>query len=492
MNWRSSVRRHLAVTLLVTCVTAWFSIGYFAIDEYFQVLEPVRFALGQSESFTLPWEIREQLRPMLQPFLYFAIAKVLGLRDAFVLGFVCRVVTGLACVGALSLYVRTTLPWFASDDEKRLHLRVATLAGFLPYLFVRTSSETFSLAAATAAFALLLQGATSPDWTLVARPRRLFLVGLLFGIAFEARYHTAFLTLAMLVWMRRVSRAPWRSLATVAGGGLAALVLGAFADRWGYGAWTFPAWRYFETNILEGAASYFGSDPPFAFFWILPANVFLPVVGALLVLAVVAWWRERRHPLTWATLPFFLVHNLIGHKEERFVFPIALLATGLVTLALRSSPRLWSLRASIGAKAIAVASLATMLLLAFYPLGWNHHVRFARFVHDHVGDEFQAHALPDFELGLPAYHGRIYDVEKSDAATIAKRIDEGTAKPWLVTDLPVLPPELEGRATLVWTELPSFVDASWVMAYNASTSAPLRRLEYRSLWKLTSPRPGPA
>jgi phosphatidylinositol glycan class B len=181
------------------------------------------------------------------------------------------------------------------------------------------------------------------------------------------------------------------------------------------------------------------------------------------------------------------VHNLIGHKEERFVFPIAVLATGLVTLALRSSPRLWSFRNGRVAKMLAGASFALMALLAVYPLGWNHHVRFTRFVHDHVGDELHAHALPDFELGLPAYHGRVYDVEKSEAAIVARRIEEGTAKPWLITDLPVLPPELEGRATLVWSELPSFVDPNRVIAYNARAKAPLRRLEYRSLWKITSP-----
>lgn len=486
------VGRHLGVALVVTCVTAWFSIGYFAIDEYFQVLEPARFALGQSESFSLPWEVRERLRPMLQPFLYFAIAKVLGLRDPFAFGFACRLATGLACVGSLALFVRTTLPWLSNDDEKRVHLRVTTLAGFLPYLFVRTSSETLSLAAATAAFALLLRGTTPPDWSIVAPPRRLVLAGLLFGVAFEARYHTAFLTLAMLAWMRVVARAPWRGLGFVSAGGAAALVLGALADRWGYGEWTFPPWRYFDANILQGAASYFGSDPPFAFFWMLPANVFFPIVVVLLLLAVVAWWRERRHPLVWATLPFFLVHNLIGHKEERFVFPIALLAMGLVTLALRSSPRLWKWRTSFVAKALVVVNFALMLLLAVHPLGWNHHVRFTRFVHEHVGDEFRAHALPDFELGLPAYHGRVYDVEKSEAATIARRIEDGTAKEWLVTDLPRLPPELEGKATLVWTELPSFVDVASVERYNARAKAPLRRLEYRTLWKITSPRRGPA
>lgn len=486
------LRRHLTVALVVTCVTAWFSIGYFAIDEYFQVLEPARFALGETAEWTLPWEIRERLRPMMQPFIYYALARALGLRDPFVFGFACRLATGLMCIGALALYVRTTLSWFANDEERRLHLRVATLCGFLPYLFVRTSSETLSLAAVTAAFALLLEGAAPPSWSLVARPRRLLLVGFLFGIAFEARYHTAFITLAMLAWMRVFARASWRALGTVALGGVVAVLVGALADRWGYGEWTFPAWRYFQANIVEGAAAYFGSDPPFAFFWILPANVFFPIVIVFLALAVIAWWRERRHPITWATLPFFLVHNLIGHKEERFVFPIALLATALVTLALRSSPRLWAMSRGALAKAVAAMSCALMLFLALYPLGWNHHVRFTRFVHDHVGDEFRAHALPEFELGLPAYHGRVYDVEKSEAALIAKRVDEGTAREWLVTDLPVLPPELEGKATLVWTELPSFVDPSWVVSFNARAKAKLRRLEYRTLWKITSRRSGPA
>jgi phosphatidylinositol glycan class B len=483
-----TIRRYVAVTLLVTCVTAWFSYAYFAIDEYFQVLEPARFALGFSDSFTLPWEIHERLRPMLQPFTYFVLGRAFGLRDPFVFGFVCRLVTGLACVGALALYLRTTLSWFSSEEERRLHLRVATLAGFLPYLFVRTSSETFSLAAVTAAFALLLEGSSPPRWTLVARPRRLLLVGLLFGVAFEARYHTAFLTLGLLVWMRLFARASWHAVATIVAGGLLALAVGTLVDRWGYGEWTFAPWLYFKANILEGVAAYFGSEPPFAFFWMLPANVFFPIVVVLLVLSAIAWWRERRHPLTWATLPFFLVHNLIGHKEERFVFPIAILATGLVTLALRSSPRLWSLRNGLVAKGLVAVNFALMALLALYPLGWNHHVRFTRYVHDHVGDELHAHALPDFELGLPAYHGRVYDVEKSDAATLARRIEEGTVKPWLVTDLPLLPPALEGKATLVWTELPSFADPQWVVAYNAKARPPLRRLEYRTLWKITAPR----
>jgi len=137
-----------------------------------------------------------------------------------------------------------------------------------------------------------------------------------------------------------------------------------------------------------------------------------------------------------------------------------------------------------------------MGLLAFYPLGWHHHVRFQRFVHEHVGDELSAFALPGFELGLPAYHPRVYDVEKAEPSVVAERIDAGVARPWLVVDAPQLPPELSGRATLVWSELPTYRDAEvtarilrLVDAYNAVARAPLRRLEYRSLYAITVAAP---
>ena len=85
------------------------------------------------------------MRPWMQAFLYYGIAKALGIRDTFRLAFVFRLVTGIASWGALVLFVKTTLPWLEDEGERRLHLRVATLLGFLPYLFVRTSSETFAM-----------------------------------------------------------------------------------------------------------------------------------------------------------------------------------------------------------------------------------------------------------------------------------------------------------------------------------------------------------
>jgi phosphatidylinositol glycan class B len=509
------VRRHLAVTLVATCVTAWFSYAYFHNDEYFQVIELTRAKLGDVDPRVLPWEHAQRMRPWLQPFLYWLVARPLwgaGVRDVFVLAFVFRLLTGLANVSALALFLRTTLPWMRTEEERRAHVRVVTLLGFLPYLFVRTSSETGSMGALTAAFALLLEGAAPVDgsrWSVpaLARPGRAALAGLLFGVAFELRFQTALVALGVLAWAWRVGEAALRALACVAAGGVLALAAGVLVDRWGYGEWTFPAITYFQANVLDGVAGSFGSDPPFAYLWMLPANLFSPVVIAMIALAVLAWARCPRHPVTWATLPFALVHDLIAHKEERFLFPIAVLSTALVTMAIgpsfdggpgrrvtaRVAAWAWARRRRWPGKLLAGWSAAGMLLLALVPLGWNHNVRFMRFVHDAIGEELHATALPEIDLSLPAFHPRVYDVDKADPAEIVRRLHAGTARRWLIADRPILRTgtALDARARLVYSELPLSRDERararlmrLVDAYNAHAPPPLRRLRFRSLYEL--------
>jgi phosphatidylinositol glycan class B len=461
------VRAHLAVTLAVTLTTAWFSYAYFHIDEFFQVIEFARYKLGLVDPWALPWEYKQQMRPWLQPFVYWLVGKAFGVQQLFTLAFVARLVTGLANVGALALFLRTTLPWFASDEEKKLHVRVATLLGFLPYLYVRTSSESGSMAALTAAFAVVLEG-SSPNgrrWTVPVSVPRLLLGGFLFGLAFEMRFQTALVTLGVALWLA-VMKA--RRLVLLAAGFALAVALGALVDRWGYGTWTFPAWTYLQANVFEGAAGLFGTDPPFAYLWMLPANIFFPVVIALLVVAVLAWWRSPWHPVTWATLPFFLVHNVLSHKEERFLFPIAILATTFVTMAGRKLPKL-----------LAVPNFAGMLLLMFYPLGWHHNVRLQHHLAERFGDEVHATVTPEIDLSLPAFHARIYDVEKADPEEIARRIQAGTARPWIITERRTL----DLPATLVYSELDPRLEPI-VDTYNAFAFGPLRKLRYRSLYRV--------
>lgn len=509
------VRAYLGASLVITCITAWFSYAYFHIDEYFQVIELTRLKLGQISDWGLPWEHAQRMRPWLQPFLYWLIARVLavaGVHDIWTLTFAFRLVTGLANVGALALFVKATLPWYPTDEEKRLHLRVSTLAGFLPYLFVRTSSESGSMAALTIAFAILLDGASAlqrddakSKWTVPSldRPLRLLFAGVLFGAAFEMRFQTALIAIGVVLWLAFIGRARVAQLALVVAGGVLSLGLSALVDRWGYGVWTFPAWTYFKANVLEGAAGFFGTDPPFAYLWLTPANVFMPILAALMLLAIVAWIRCPRHPVTWATLPFFVIHNLLAHKEERFLFPMAILATALVAMAIgpSSSARLpgisaWGWRRRRGAIGVLLgtSSVLGMLLLMFVPLGWHHNVRFMRFLHDRLGDELHATALPDINLNQPPFHPRVYDVDKADPEEIARRIDAGTARPFVLADRPVLHTGVDGldrRVTVEWSELPFYEDRAWaekamgwIDRYNRTFCPPSRPLKFRTLYRI--------
>jgi phosphatidylinositol glycan class B len=498
-------RTHLLVMLGVTCVTAYFSYAYFHMDELGQVILPARVKLGHAGTGGLPWEFGSRMRPWLQPAIYYAIGRALGVvgaKDVFTLTLAWRFASGLAACGALALFVRTSEAWLADDDERRAHVRVATLLGFLPFLFVRTSQESASATAFTFAFCIVLADATPNGPIAMPSWRRLVAAGTLCGVAFEFRYQTVLLTLGLFAWMRVVGRVPWRALALfVAGAGLA-VALALPVDRWGYGEWTFPPLEYFRVNILEGASLLFGAEPPFAYLWLEPANIFAPVVVVLVVAMLVAWWRNPRHAITWTTAPFFVVHSLLTHKEERFLFPMVILATSFVALAFAPSAGkplavarwLWARRRGAGLKALAAVNFGGMLLLALYPLGWNHHVPFDRYVHEQLGDGLSAYALEQFDLKLPAYPPRVYAIEKASPAEIARRADGPNANEYLVADTPRLhtgEAALDARCELVYSELPVWRSegaATFVMgvvdAYNARARAPLRPIEWRSLYRI--------
>lgn len=517
------VRGHLAATFVITCITAWFSYACFHADEYFQTIELARWKLWPDQVALLPWEHGARIRPWLLPFLYWVIARVVGMfgvRDIWDLGFVFRLTTGIVSVGALAMFLRTTLPWQSNAEERRLHLRVVTLAGFLPYLYVRTSSETSSMAALTSAFSILLFGAKEREedgrWVLASldRPRALLLSGFSFGVAFELRFQTALIPLALLVWLALFVDADrakkLKACGVFALGGVLALGVGALADRWGFGEWTFPAWRYFRVNVIDGVAKTFGADLPFAYLWLSPANVFLPSLAVLLVLALLAWARCPRHPITWATLPFFVIHNVIVHKEERFIFPIAVLSTAFVTMALSSSrrfPRRLARLSEIATwinvqrsrwpgKLIAGTSFAMMGLLAFFPLGWHQHARFVKDLRSRFGDDLhqRVSALPEIDLHYPTYHPGVWDVDNVEPWDLERRIEDGTARPWLITDHAVMRTgniTVDTNATLAYSELPLSDDPNWrarlvrwVDWYNANVQHPLRPLRFRSLYRV--------
>ncbi|MBS1109135.1 MAG: Mannosyltransferase, partial [Anaeromyxobacteraceae bacterium] len=209
---------------------------------------------------------------------------------------------------------------------------------FVPYLAARVSSESGSttfLVLALAALLPLATGAAGTTGGALSR-RRWVAAGVALGFAFEFRYQAGVAVAGLLLWVLVHDRDRWRSLATLAAGMAAPIALGLVVDAWGYGSFQVVPWRYLAANLLEGKAASFGTSPLPAYLWFL-AGLFPPFGLALLLGLLLFWWRYPRHLLTWATLPFFVVHSLIGHKEIRFLLPL-LPAAALCVVLLLAAP----------------------------------------------------------------------------------------------------------------------------------------------------------
>lgn len=501
------LNRSLAILILITCVTAWFSDLFFWPDEHYQVLEFLSYKLGHTAAADLPWEFRAQMRSWMQPFLYYLIAKPLllaGIRDLFTLTFFLRLATGALGLWALAAFARLVLADLARPDEKNAFAKALPFMGFLPYLFVRTASETAAAAFFTLGLVYAVQAARSGSW------RRIAAAGLFCGLAFACRYQSAFLGLGLFAWLVFIGKARKAQIAAFVTGGLAAVAAALLIDRWGYGHWCFPPWNYFAIDLLHGmTARVSGTSPFYAYFYLLPGNIFAPIIVLMLAALVLACLRNPRHYVTWPTAAFFLAHCLLGHKEERFLFPLAILATSYPVLAFspgRAFPaigRLWQYRRSLLAKFTGWSAVAAMLFLAVYPFGIRPHMKMAKYLYRHFPRGLTAYTFEQKTFAsYPMYRPPHYRSERLlSRAELARRLAKGPI--YLFTETPTLPQDAlpQGtRAELLYSEFVFARDAKlapWgtrlMCDYaNLRKTTPVHppRLAWMTLFKLS--RSGPS
>ncbi|MFO0667390.1 MAG: hypothetical protein U0174_25795 [Polyangiaceae bacterium] len=377
------------VYVILVVITAWFSASFFNLDEHYMTLQFAAVKLGRIPASEAPIEYGFQMRPWLQPGLYTVLLRGMegvGLRNPFFQVTLLRLGHGVLTIFALRALMRRYTPCGAVETEGRnvdgegvrdWKRRGVWLYAFLPYLSVRTSAE--NLSANLLAFALLV----SED-ALVNRNRRgraaglSLLGGFLFGLAFEVRYQLVFAIAGYLasLALRRAKGA--LSLVPFAGaGGVLAVAVGALVDHWGYGTWTPPIIAYFRKNMVEGMADSFGKEPFFAYLYLPLANICLPAAVACMAGAVAFCAKERRHPMTWVMVTFFVGHSAISHKEERFVFPVLLFAVVASAISFerwRSSPVFLRARRFVF-PVYAVVNGFALVLLALLPLNWRGTIR---------------------------------------------------------------------------------------------------------------------
>lgn len=210
--------------------------------------------------------------------------------------------------------------WLEDPPSRRTAVRMVSVFCVLPFLLVRTSSESLATSTFVVGVALFTLGSRQRGGGPSTLP---LVVGLLFGLAFELRYPLGLMVAGWLAWALLVRRSPLRELAWLGAGLAFGVGFGALVDRWGYGEWVFPPWNFVVENLAgDGAAERFGSLPVWGYLLLLVRTPFAPASSLATLATALAWIRRPRLVLTWAGVPFCLTHALIAHKELRFLIPL--------------------------------------------------------------------------------------------------------------------------------------------------------------------------
>jgi len=283
----------LALSLVCLAVAAWRSEGYYHPDEQFQTLEFAAAKLGITPSDVLPWEFGQRMRSWVQPALY--VVALRGLRrltaSPFAWATALRLLSGLYAWVALAGLALCSSRWLPDRSSQRIAIRMVSVFCLLPFVLVRTSSE--SLAASSFCLGVAVQQLAG-DGERPAR-RAAFAAGLLFGLAFEFRFAVAVMVAGWLAWAALVRRRTSGELTATASGIVAVLGVAALVDRWGYGEWCLPPWNYVVENLRAGQAAYrFGSLPVWGYAELVLRPPFGPAALPAAAAAAVSWLRHPR------------------------------------------------------------------------------------------------------------------------------------------------------------------------------------------------------
>ncbi len=332
-EWTFFVIRSIIIFLIMIIISSIFSYGFYHYDEHYQIIEYVGYKMGKCDAKDLPWEFNARIRPWLQPSIYYMIAKFLnfiGIENPFILTTFFRLFTGFIGTVAIFIIILLSYYFYPYDFEKRKYVTyIAMFLSLIPYLLVRTSSESFSSSFVMIGIGILLLLSKKNDEKNIDFSKlSLFISGFIFGLAFQFRYQIAFFIVGLFLWIIFFSCKEYLKnflkFIFFGVGFLIAIGVGIIVDYWGYGEWVISFWNYFYSNIISKVSENFGTDPFWGYLYIVNLNFIFPITIFITVTFFIYWLRYPKNLFTFMTFVFFIVHSLISHKEARFLFPMLL------------------------------------------------------------------------------------------------------------------------------------------------------------------------
>jgi phosphatidylinositol glycan class B len=317
-------RKIVIIAILVHLLTAIFSVGYYHVDEHFQILEFTALKSGMAQEGDLAWEYQDRLRPAIQPAIAYSlvhISNLIHLNNPFWQAMALRIISALLSLLCMYLLILSFDKEIRSAFLKNWLVFLSFLIWFLPYIHVRYSSENWAGLTFWSGFALLQFTHTkyriSDEFHL-----KEFIIGIILGLSFIIRFQAGLLIGGLILWLIFIKKEKYSKLLVIIFGILFSILIGVLVDYWFYGEWTLTAWNYFKINILENNVPNFGIEPWWYYFEEVFIKAFPPFSILIIIGPIFIWFYFPKHALTWVTLPFLTVHFLFGHKELRFLFPL--------------------------------------------------------------------------------------------------------------------------------------------------------------------------
>ncbi|MBO9571989.1 MAG: hypothetical protein J7497_07240 [Chitinophagaceae bacterium] len=300
---------------LITAITA---IGTSSADQHFQIIEFSLHQLGEPSGASYVWEISNFVRPTLQVYLFsgFHLAlNSIGVTDPYTQLTILRILLGIMMFGVFNLLAFHYFKY----EPKRILIYVLLLLNFswvLPYTRTLYCSEMVS---SLFFFGTLLLYDIRKD----RAPSFLFLllIGFLLSLAFYFRFQIGFAMAGFGIWVLMEKK--YLHLIPIAIGFAAGIAINVYLDYGFYKEFVFTPYTYFYANINAGRADQFGTSSFTRYIGLILLTAPAPLFSIIFFYyGIKTFFKKYRNPVFLGTVIFIVAHSLVGHKEERFMFPI--------------------------------------------------------------------------------------------------------------------------------------------------------------------------
>lgn len=382
----------LGLGLSVQLLTAYSSVGTFNSDQHFQIVEFAGRELGTTPAEKLTWEYEARIRPSVQVYglvAWYRIGETLGLHNPYTILMLLRVALGLA---GFYLFIALLRDEFRRTERLLLHtlLLVACFSWTFPFVRTLYSAEVFSGLLFFAGMRPLKKRLDAGRG--LAAPLGLGL-GVLLAAVFFVRFQMAFALLGLAAWLLLQRPIPWRVVLWLALGFGLGTGLNVALDSLYYDTFTFTPYRYFDVNIIQGKAAEFGTSSPAYYLGELALLLGAPLISLLFFYYLLrGCWARRSDLYVLTFLAFLIGHMMVGHKEERFLFPVFFVLPVLAGYGLEAARggrwafgrilRHWS--GKLLAAFSALLALPVLVFLMFVP--YSQIIYFTKVLHDEFRD----------------------------------------------------------------------------------------------------------